>query len=372
MLLFSTFFLYSVRVTEKVPYLEKGWEYTWDNVDVAKSTESVQWHPMEFPGQPPERNDRNELWLRVKLPDQRIIYPTAYMKFVRQSFEVYLDDVAVYQYDDPSFRDQQQFTPFYPWHLFLLPSDMAGKTLYFHIRSHNINIGIMGMVQYGSLMDILSDKILLDSFKFFTSTISFFLGACVFPLYLRNREKKIYLAFSGATIIGAILVFSTTFACMLIWNNALFWTRTIFIAGLYWPVPLIYFFSYVAEPQYCSYVKRMGFFIFVISSVGIMFFLWDPSLFQIMYIFTPVIYSVIYLAILYTFRRQLRHNLEAQIFVIGFTIWFSTLFYDLLSALHIISARTTIHSLGQFGEILALTMILIFRYLDNKKIKILQ
>lgn len=359
--LFSVLFFYVSFQTAEVPYLENGWEYSWSEAEAVPPAVAV-WYPMNFPGQPPGRNDHNALWLRVRLPEKPLQHPALYAKFIRQSCELYLDDTLIYQYTDPGLADKRRFSPFFPWHLVILPEDAPGKTLYFHIHSTGPSIGILGTVQYAPLLALLSDKATLDLFKTTSSVLALFLGIAAFALYLRDRTNKLYLAFAGSAIVGAVLVFSGTFSAMLIVNNAAFWSQTVAITGLYWPVLLLTFLFHLAGDHYQSYFRVLIRFGMVFASISLVLFWWDPTLIKLIYLASFPLHYINYAVILYVFRSRLRVDQEAQIYCIGSTVWLAALSYDALVVVNIFTSRTTMVSLGQLAEMSALTAILLLRY----------
>lgn len=356
-------FSYAVSSTSKAPYIEKGWEYTWDDTDITISSSNVAWHPMNFPGQPPGRDGRNVLWLRIKLPEEKITYPTIYAKYIRQNFEAYLDNNLIYKYGDFAISSKQQFTPFFPWHLIVLNEDAPGKTLYFRIHSTGPSIGIMAMVQYASLLEVLSDKAVLDLFKIVSATLTLSLGLFVLALYLRDRKNYMYLTFSGSALLGSTMVFGSTFTCMLLWNNPAFWTNMTFTAAAYWPALLLAFLGNLVDDQYKSAIQRLTTIVFIFESASLGAFLFDPTLIYVIYLVSILIHLTTYLIILYVFRAKLRYSQEAQLYALGSTFWNATLLHDALGAINLTHPRTPFGAFGQFAEILALTSILILRYL---------
>lgn len=360
--LFSALFCYVSLKTNDAPYLENGWEYSWSEAGVAPPAVAV-WYPMDFPGQPPGRNGHNALWLRVNLPEKPLQHPALYAKFIRQSYELYLDNRLIHQYTDPGLADKRRFSPFFPWHLVILPEDAPGKILYFHIHSTGPSIGILGTVQYAPLLAILSDRATLDLFKTTSAVLALFLGIAAFALYLRDRTNKLYLAFAGSAIVGAVLVFSGTFAAMLIVNNVVFWSQIVAISGLYWPVLLLTFLFHLAGDHYQSYFRVLIRFGMAFATISLGLFWWDPTLIKLIYLASFPIHYINYVVILYVLRNKLRVNQEAQIYCIGSTVWLAALSYDVLVVMNIFVSRTTMASLGQLAEMSALAAILLLRYL---------
>lgn len=361
--LFSVLFFYVSFQTNDAPYLENDWEYSWSEAGAAPPG-AAAWYPMDFPGQPPGRNGHNSLWLQVRLPEKPLHHPALYAKFIRQSYELYLDNTLIHQYTDPGLADKRRFSPFFPWHLVILPEDAPGKTLYFHIHSTGPSIGILGTVQYAPLLALLSDKATLDLFKTTSAVLALFLGIAAFALYLRDRTNKLYLAFAGSAIVGAVLVFSGTFSAMLIVDNVAFWSQTIAVTGLYWPILLLTFLLHLSDDCSQSYFKALIRFGVAFATISLGLFWWDPTLIKLIYLASFPVHYLNYAVTLYVFRHKLRVNQEAQIYCIGSTVWLAALSYDVLVVVNILSSRTTMASLGQLAEMSALTAILLLRYLD--------
>ena len=107
--------------------------------------------------------DGNLLWKRIQIPDNA---PTKenylFIANVDQDFQVYLDGKIIYK--NGTLKEDGSGGGFwgFKWHMFPLPQDISGKTLYFRIYSGWQNIGIGNHVLIGSPVQIMKSMVEKD------------------------------------------------------------------------------------------------------------------------------------------------------------------------------------------------------------------
>ncbi|MBC8230666.1 hypothetical protein H8E77_14045 [bacterium] len=86
--------------------ITEGWQYRWGDSPIDENgvpiwtyedISSSEWKPTTSTKNPPERNGRKNLWLRVRLPEEQWKNPALFTQYVFQTFEVYLDDKLIYK-----------------------------------------------------------------------------------------------------------------------------------------------------------------------------------------------------------------------------------------------------------------------------------
>ncbi|WP_157958628.1 GGDEF domain-containing protein [Salinicola sp. CPA57] len=138
----------------EIPSVEpSGWEYRWGDspLDTAGlplwlTADGPGWQPIAFPATPPERNGRDKVWFRLRLPDNQWHDPVLFLSSIDLIAQVYLGDRLIYQHGD--FDDGGKITfAGWPWHMIALPHDFAGKTLCLRVFSDYTSIGLWGQVR---------------------------------------------------------------------------------------------------------------------------------------------------------------------------------------------------------------------------------
>ena len=355
-------------------FVKEGWLYRWGTSPVDKEGHPLWaqddfhegWSPMLFAGQPPGRDGQDTLWLKVQLPAGQYENPALYLKFVRQNFILYHNNKVIYRHGELPAPHTERYQPWLPAYLVMLPDHFNGGTVVFQISSPFNSIGIHSPVELASLHTLLRNKLNDDLFKILNGVIMLFLGSGAFILYLRIRESG-YGYFCGYVLMVALLNVSSAFAKDFFYDAPSVWTGLIVFASgalqIFWQG----FLQIFASVERRRHVRRvMQATIAVLGSIYVLF-IYNAT-------FMPLVIGVAFLIALTNYLLMwwvllpiVSHNLSAQLFAAGTTVWI--LFY--LSDAVILQFFPQAHHLhiyyGQFVEAVALTGILVLRFVSVKK-----
>jgi len=136
--------------------LDQGWQYRWGDSPFEKGVplwsvepNSQEWKSIGFPSNPPERNNQNNVWYRITLPDQPDLGTSLYVFSIDLIAEVYFEGKRIYQFGTFNLDGSGAFAG-WPWHIISLPRDYPGKQLYFRIYSDYPDIGLWGKIVLGN------------------------------------------------------------------------------------------------------------------------------------------------------------------------------------------------------------------------------
>ncbi|MDL0431814.1 diguanylate cyclase [Marinobacter sp. TBZ242] len=223
--------------------LDEGWEYRWGDSPFTEEgvpewvlgQDSGQWHAIDFPSNPPDRNGREHVWYRVTLPEGEWQEPVLYIFSVDLIVQVWLDGEKVYQYGSFDDQGRGRFEG-WPWHAVPLPEGFEGKRAYFRIFSDYTDIGLWGEV---SIMDrpdltlfILENSLKALVIAGFSALIA--LLAMIFALL--QTEKKSFGSIALFSLSSAVMLVAESQASQLLWNAPLVWDYL--AAGSYYLLPV--------------------------------------------------------------------------------------------------------------------------------------
>lgn len=245
-LLLFTFFIFcsSVYAKENTIDLSKSkWQYIWgdstfsDNMpDIIKNSEKYNWQNIEYPSNPDGRGENQNIWFRVKipqnLPDQSFFYTLS----MDINAQVYLKDQLLYEFGKINIDGKGDYIG-WPWHMFSLPKDSEGEYLYFRLYSDYIDIGFFGdilITSKGVIYEKFLDK---DIPKLMVSAISIFVSLLFIISFLINIKRT------------ELLILGTLFLTQGV--NVLLNVKIL----------QIYFYY----PLFCQYVSAFAFFYFPVG-----------------------------------------------------------------------------------------------------------
>ncbi|MBP0047265.1 GGDEF domain-containing protein [Marinobacterium sp. AK62] len=241
-LLASFCLLFGARLGAEPVQLDQNWEYRWGDSPFVNDVPAWTlepapdaWHSIDFPSNPPDRNDRQNVWYRTVLPEGNLNDPVMYIFSVDLIVEVYLEGERIYHYGEFDEQGQGTFQG-WPWHMIPLPQNAAGKPIYFRIFSNYLDIGLWGEVKIMERMK-LYQQVLQQSFDGLTITaFSLLIGLLCLLFALLNAERKNLLALALFSVCNAGLALSGSQAKQLILNQPLMWDYV--EAGSYYLLPI--------------------------------------------------------------------------------------------------------------------------------------
>ncbi|XPV67523.1 MAG: GGDEF domain-containing protein [Halarcobacter sp.] len=182
---------------------QSKWEYRWGDSPFEKSVplwtkekeSSSKWEKINFPSNPPNRDGKTNVWFRVKLPNTLTKDPNIYIFSVDLITQVYCDEKQIYHFGNFN-KDGKDVFEGWPWHMFSIPNNSAGKYLYFRVYSNYVDIGLWGEVLVASKGYIL-EKVLNSSIpKIMVGSVSIFVGV-IFLLSFLSKFIRVELFILG-------------------------------------------------------------------------------------------------------------------------------------------------------------------------------
>ena len=227
--------------------VNQEWSYHWGDFELNAQGQPVgfddpaAWTPYQA-GSLEGKGAQTFLWLKTTLQKPAVANPAIFIPLFTgyQSFEIYLDQTLIYQTGElrPVFANTYLSRT---WHLFALPADYAGKTLFWRFCSlHPRDIGLVGDIYLGE-HNALFEKILLNNLHLtILSALFIITGLLSYIVFLKVYARKNYAVFAFATLAtfsgfhlladaSYLVQFIAPRVLTYIWYVALF----LFIAGIY-------------------------------------------------------------------------------------------------------------------------------------------
>ncbi|MGV3526804.1 MAG: ATP-binding protein [Candidatus Sericytochromatia bacterium] len=191
------------------------WSYRWGDSPQTptgawqwlQASEQSAWQGLSQPLNPPGRQDRDFLWLRVKLP-VLMQMSSLYLRGIDERFEIYTaHGQRLYQFGslDPPNGAYLGF----PWHMIPLPASLSQQTLYFRIYSTHRHIGIFGVPRVGAAVAHLQQLVFQDLDRVVVGVLLVFTGLLVLLLFLKQPVEGYHWLCVFALAMGVYLITRT-------------------------------------------------------------------------------------------------------------------------------------------------------------------
>lgn len=193
----------------------ENWQYRWGDSPFVDGEpvwtqphqiDHVDWHSIEHPAYPPDRQGRNNIWYRTTLPDVRLVDPVVFITSIDLIAEVYLDQQLLYRFGQFDEQGTGEYAG-WPWHMINLPDDFADKTLYFRLYSDYTDIGLWGekklLERSSALLNILNNShsdLIIAAFFFFIALLAF-----AFAAMQGDKRQFAYLGLFSLASAGNLL-----------------------------------------------------------------------------------------------------------------------------------------------------------------------
>lgn len=188
--------------------LNSGWSYHWGDspIDNSGSYEWLDnsvndsWVDFQFPGRPKNSSKYDTIWIREKLPQEKI--DNAYFSFraPQQYCQVYIDGKLIYNYGsyDPA---QKVRTPGSAWHFVRLPENYNGKVITLKLQSPFPHyIGYLSVISLGEKADLYLEVFKSNILDIIAGSIFTITGLVLLLMVLvgaANWYNVIYLGFTS-------------------------------------------------------------------------------------------------------------------------------------------------------------------------------
>ena len=209
----------------------QGWQYRWGDspVDdnglpdwIHPSADAGDWHAIDFPSNPPDRNGRTSVWYRVTLPYANLRDPVLYVFSIDLLAQVYMDGRKIYQYGRFDPPGSEHFEG-WPWHEISLPQNFAGRTVYFHVYSDYIDIGLWGEVKLMDRPDLVPYLLKNSGERLVASGFSLLIALLAALFALVQRERRHFAAIALFSAASGVMILAESQASQLILNRPLLW-----------------------------------------------------------------------------------------------------------------------------------------------------
>ena len=236
-----------------------GWYYQWGDI-IEDSTGSPDWGAMDDGWreldrryQIEDRNNRNFMVLKKKMPD--IYYEDAvlFITGILSSAEVYLENEKIYTFGN-FYKDEHSRYQAGKWHIINLPENYPGKIM--HVRIFSDDPDYIGIPMVGDNTIFLSSETGALRFLIFNSIDRFVLG-CIFILigiisvdifFHRWKLKSYYyLSFAIFSISIGMMFVTMGELYQLLWEDYIFQFNLATIGLLIFPVGFFSFYEQVIK-----------------------------------------------------------------------------------------------------------------------------
>ncbi len=318
----------AVGSVRSVTTLGGPWEYRWERVGEAPSP----WHQIDYPSNPPGREQERSLWLRHSLPPLLAKDAALFIPSVDTAFVARIDGRDIYSYGLPGGRFDGQFSG-WPWHVIPLPQEAAGHEVEFHVFSNYRDIGLWGNVQIGDRNGIYLTMVRRDAPRFIVAaalcTIAI-LGALVF---LFARERRAYALLATIVILMMFRVIGDSYLKQLLLNNPLMWQYIDAATAYFIPGFVAFFLVNIVVPPFNLVMKITGIVYLSAGAAGTL--LSVAGVFPVFMLFNPseILFGLFILTYLVSSAASLRNRgAEAAILLGTFLLMAIFNVHDILVA----------------------------------------
>lgn len=188
-----------------------NWEYHWGDLAVTAAgpdfpADSSQWQSIDFPANPPGRDEHQYVWFRAVLPEADLSEPVIFITSINLNVEAYLGDQLIHQFGELGDNKNKRFMG-WPWHQIVLPEDFPGKTLYLRIYSDYTDIGLWGeaklMERSNMLLHVISSglhELIVAAFSLLVAFVTL-----VFALFRGTKKEFFYLGLFSLATAGVLI-----------------------------------------------------------------------------------------------------------------------------------------------------------------------
>ncbi len=199
---------------DEPPRALRGWQYRWDDpVDRPPHGPfrwpDERWISIDDPNlSVPDRNGRDRVWLRVRLPQGQWADPAVFFGGVDSCFRAYVGTREVASSGDV---EECPFRLGWPWHLFRVGRLEPNDALVLQVHSRDpFHLGPFGEVAIGDRSDLLAPMIRRDLPQGGAALALAVLGAEAMLVFALRRDQKPFLHFGlyGVTRGAGLVAFT--------------------------------------------------------------------------------------------------------------------------------------------------------------------
>lgn len=240
LLLFLLSFFTFANEINQIDLSKQKWEYKWGNT----LDETVSWQEIDFPSNPPNRNNQTNIWFRVQLPQTLPSDPNLYIVSIDLITQVYFQDKQIYNFGEFDENGRGKYIG-WPWHLIPLPTDSAGEYLYFRIYSDYGDIGLWGEILILSKGELYEKLLKNDMLKIIIGSISIFVAIFFLLTFLSKFQRIESLILGLLFLTQGLNVFCSAKTIQLFFYYPLLNQYILAIAFFFFPVGMALFMDKV-------------------------------------------------------------------------------------------------------------------------------
>ena len=324
------------------------------------------WRPVEYKkgiAKPSGRREEKNLWLRIKLPDNRLKNPHIFIENVNFACEVYINGQSVYQSEGLADISRHFMIP--TWHLIPVDDVYQNSTLFIRIFSLDPKIISIDKVFLGSKSDfikgIVADKIQLVIFGFL------FIATGLVPLliFIKNRKGLVYFAFGlFATSMGVWALSDSIKLLQLLFRIPGYIFILVFVAIFMAPVGLCLYFEQIFGAGFKSIIRRLWQMHLIYAITAFLILISGQFPVYMLEIFSMVFFLLFFITLIVLLSTcitsAVRGSRNARIISTGFIFFAGLGIYDVIGGgLELISAWSqVVYPWGMLVFILSLGIVL--------------
>ncbi|RXJ83847.1 sensor domain-containing diguanylate cyclase [Arcobacter cloacae] len=245
LLLFLLSFFTFANEINQIDLSKQKWEYKWgDTLD-----ESISWQEIDFPSNPPNRNNQTNVWFRVQLPQTLPSDPNLYIVSVDLITQIFFQDKKIYNFGEFDKNGKGKYIG-WPWHLIPLPTDSAGEYLYFRIYSDYGDIGLWGEILILSKGELYEKLLKNDMLKIIIGSISIFVAIFFLLTFLSKFQRIESLILGLLFLTQGLNVFCSAKIIQLFFYYPLINQYILAIAFFFFPVGMALFMDKVINYKF--------------------------------------------------------------------------------------------------------------------------
>ena len=360
--------------------LTEGWAYRWgdspiDNEGIPVWTyediDSLEWIAMEYNEgvvNPPNRQNRQILWLRIPLPEIQLRDPQLRVQFIGFACEAYLENVLFFQFKAVNVPGQGKFTE-NQFNRLSLNQNFQNKHVFFRVYSEertHIGFGTVHLGSFAAFTKRLINEIL---------TISIFgilfMVAGLFPLllFLFKRKEKLYFVFGFFCFIMGLWILSPTeFGHQFLSGHRLLFLLTSVLPFLS-AAGMCAYFEQVYGPGKKYILRRLWQFFLTYGGIALILLILKlpySILMLVMVGFFAAFSIAIFILFFTSVRKALQGNREAMVISSGFAVLTFFGLFDILGGIFKLFPWThNTYQWGMFVFIVSLGFVLERRFRQN-------
>lgn len=338
------------------------WEYTWSDLRMENGRPDpgrdihgapVSWKAWKISQVGAERNGRELLWLRVRLPDFRLRDPAILFDSIDLNYHLYTDSGLRHSYGTQHPDGRIDFRG-WPWHLISLEPADSANMLYLRVVSDYRDIGIWHHTWLGERSAILRTLGIASLDRIILGTLFLAVGGVSLLIFALNRRWKEAFYFGCISGLSGIAMAADpgNFVRLLVWNRADRWMQIEYAAGFAIPALYALFFSIIFPTLRYRRFFYPASLIFAITGIiatvaGFINIRWLIQANEIYNILVSI-GIVLFLAILI----QERHQPDVRYLLIGFAIQAAAALVDIAKTHGMITTDVGFVKYGYTGFLL--------------------